>query len=90
VADAATDAREALDRVEQDLTPGHGRLDLFGFIRGELLGPERQGVAAVGVELSHRFSPGWSAFGRGTVGVAWLGDERRAEVDVLAGIRGKW
>lgn len=88
MADAATDARASLDRVEST-TPGSGRVDLFAFARGGLLGPERAGVAGVGLEVSHRWRR-WSVFGRGTAGVGWAGDDRRLEVDVLAGLRGAW
>lgn len=90
MADAATDARAALDRVETSLRPGHGRVDLFAAVRSSMLGGVPSGVALAGLEVAHRFSPGWSVFGRGSMGVAWAGGDRRLEAEALIGLRGAW
>lgn len=72
---------EGLDRVDQ-LEPGRGRLDLFGFGRGDLDG----GVAGAGLKYEHRLDGSLSMWGQGSAGMGW-GDQKGLNYEALAGLR---
>lgn len=88
VADAGTTARDALDRVEAQLEPGRGRVDLFSFVRGSSTGGA---VAGAGVDLQHRLGLRGALFTHGWIGAAWdpLGSRELAG-EVLGGLRWRW
>lgn len=56
-------AREELDRIDE-LQPGSGRLEAFGFMRGDL----GEGILGGALQYNHRIRTNLSVFARGEVG----------------------
>jgi hypothetical protein len=85
--DVKAAARTSLDRVENELTPGAGKVDLYSFLRAE----GKDGTLGVGLDLEHRASLRTSLFAHGWLGTAWSA-ERSSELagEVLAGLRMRW
>ncbi len=66
-----------------ELQPGHGRIDLFGYLQ-----PDRMGGA---VDYSHRITKSLSAFGQGWAGVARDPFDRwQTDYGALGGMRLQW
>lgn len=68
------------------LPVGSGRLDLFGFMRGD----ERGGRAGAAAELAARVTEGLSLFGQGTGFYEWDRAGRRFGYEATAGMRMRW
>lgn len=80
-------ARASLDRAEQDLEAGHGKADLFAFVKDE----GGRGTAGAGAAVEHRFAGGGAIFGRGWLGAAWDASGRRELAgEATAGARWRW
>lgn len=66
-----------------ELEPGHGKIDLFGYLQ-----PDRMGGA---VDYSHRITKSLSAFGQGWAGVARDPFDRwQTDYGALGGMRFQW
>jgi hypothetical protein len=66
-----------------ELDPGHGKVDLFGYLQ-----PDRVGGA---VDYSHRITKSLSAFGQGWAGLARDPFDRwQADYGALGGVRFQW
>ena len=66
-----------------ELEPGHGKIDLFGYLQ-----PDRMGGA---LDYSHRITKSLSAFGQGWAGVARDPFDRwQADYGALGGVRFQW
>ena len=66
-----------------ELEPGHGKIDLFGYLQ-----PDRMGGA---VDYSHRIAKTLSAFGQGWAGMARDPFDRwQADYGALGGLRLSW
>ena len=66
-----------------ELKPGHGKIDLFGYLQ-----PDRMGGA---VDYSHRITSSLSAFGQGWAGVARDPFDRwQTDYGALGGVRFQW
>lgn len=65
------------------LAPGHGKIDLFGYLQ-----PDRLGGA---LDYSHRITESLSAFGQGWAGLARDPFDRwQADYGALGGVRLQW
>ncbi len=66
-----------------EFEPGHGKIDLFGYLQ-----PDRKGGA---VDYSHRITKSLSAFAQGWAGVASDPFDRwKADYGALGGVRFQW
>jgi hypothetical protein len=66
-----------------EFKPGHGKIDLFGYLQ-----PDRMGGA---VDYSHRITESLSAFGQGWAGVARDSLDRwQTDYGALGGVRFQW
>ena len=66
-----------------EVKPGHGKVDLFGYLQ-----PDRMGGA---VDYSHRITESLSAFGQGWAGVARDPFDRwQTDYGALGGVRFQW
>lgn len=81
----AVEVNAGLARAEA-LAPGHGQVDLLGYLRGSLTAGEAGGA----VEAAARISEGWSAFGRGYAGWEWDDAGRRSAFGAVGGLRWRW
>jgi hypothetical protein len=78
------DAQKRADTEMKDvraMTIGSGRLNLFGFIDGDISG----GVGGGGVSYKHRVTKNLSAFLKGTAGLGF-GDQHGAQYSGLAAV----
>lgn len=82
-ADALVSRVDEQFRRADELKPGHGKIDLFGYLH-----PSRMGGA---VDYTQRLTPALSAFGQGWAGLAknpWGAWQR--DYGALGGIRFQW
>jgi len=75
--ESATDPTAVAKRAS-DNKPGHGSLDLFGYLESE-----RKGV---GAEVRHAITPHLSVFGRGQIGVK----NDKPDNSIMGGVRIGW
>jgi hypothetical protein len=84
--DAEATALRALDRIEGNLAPGDGRIDLFTFLHADRTGR----AVGAGVDLEQRVSRRTSLYARGWLGNAWSSDGSDIAAEALAGLRLSW
>ena len=73
-----------LNEVEETLSPGQGKVDLFGFAQGW-----GRREAGIGLDYEHRFDERWSAFAKAKIAKSW-GSKADLIWDTMFGVRLKF